>query len=569
MVNTPLARSLIFLTAALGLGFAAFFTLATAAMAQPAINDQMEPLCRLGVNHAGAGELTAFDLSPLRTGFFIDYRADTAARPAGMKQMRMVRLNQPDKNSTNYTANPNGATITSLAQTNPGEIWLIGNEPDRTIYQDDLTPQAYSRAYHELRQMIKAADPTATVVAGNIVQASPLRLRYLDLVLTSHRNTYGENMEVDAWGIHTFILNEQVGNWGAEIPRGVTSTTQYRFGVNQDLIGELDAQQISTTLREQFAQNGINLLPQARVEVMQVGNQWKIVDGDDTDEYLLIRQGGVINVYSTQDWVLTTAQNADFSFFQRQIRSFRTWMSENGYRNVPLYITEHGVLMPDGYGYGPFSPAEVSEYMRRTFDYMLNSVDSALGYPSDDNRLVQNFAWYSVNDKIKLVEGRFEGFNGYLFDPDLGNQRSPMGDAYVAFAAQLPSQTDLLVSDLWTDPAIPLVSNGPVTITIQAKVGNAGNTSSEKDFDLRLYNGDPGAGGQLLSGAEFAGMAPGCGSSRIYTYIWPNVQPGEYDIFAVVSPGAGVIDVKPANNRLQRKLIFATDLVYLPSVQRR
>jgi hypothetical protein len=407
------------------------------------------------------------------------------------------------------------------------------------------------------------------VVAGNIVQASPLRLRYLDLVLAAHRNAYDQHMEVDAWGIHTFILNEQVGSWGAEIPRGVTSTTQYIFGIGQGFSGELDAQQVSTALREQFEQNGVTLLPQARVEIMQVGNQWLIADGDDVDQYLLVRQSGVINVYSTQDWVLTTAQNANFSLFQQQIRSFRAWMSENGYRNVPLYITEHGVLMPDGYGYGPFSPGEVSEYMRRTFDFMIDSVDSTLGYPSDDNRLVQNFSWYSVNDKIKLVDGRFEGFNGYLFDPDLGNQRSPMGNAYVDYAAQVTSQTDLLIANIGLDPALPLVSNGPVTITIQVKVGNAGNTSSHKDFGLRLYNGDPNAGGQMLSGAEFAGASAGCGSSRVYTYVWPNVQPGEYDIFAVVSPGAGVTDIKPANNQLQRKLFFATDLVYLPSVQRR
>jgi len=569
MIRAFLPRLTQRLATALNLGFAAILVLSTAAVAQPAGSDQTDPFCRLGVNHAGAGELLSFDLNPLRAGFFIDYRADTPTKPADMEQLRMVRLSQPDKNSTNYVASPSVATITTLAQANPGQIWLIGNEPDRIIYQDDLTPAAYARAYHELRQVIKSADPTAIVVAGNIVQASPLRLRYLDLVLAAHRNTYGQAMEVDAWGTHTFILNEQAGNWGAELPRGVASTTKYIFGIGVDVADELDAREVSAALRGQFEQNGVTLHPQARVEVLQVGNQWKIVDGDRTVQYLLVKQSGVINVSSTQDWVLTTAQNADFALFQQQVVAFRVWMSQNGYRNVPLYITEHGVLMPDGYGFGPFSPAEVSDYMRRTFDFMMNSVDTNLGYPSDDNRLVQNFAWYSINDKIKWVVNRFEGFNGYLFDPDLDNQRSPMGDAYVEYAAQLTSQSDLLVAAIGFDPAIPLASNAPMTITIQVEVGNAGNTNAQKEFTLRLYNGDPNAGGQLLSGAEFAGAAAGCGSRRVYTYTWPNVQPGEYDIFAVVSPGVGVTDIKPANNQLQRKLFFATDLVYLPSVQRR
>ena len=477
-----------------GIWVAALIVLAGIASAQSTSSAQAEPLCRFGVNHAGAGELTSFGLAALRAGRFIDYRADTPARPSGMEQLRMVRLSQPNKSSTNYNSNPNIASLVALVQANPGEIWLIGNEPDRIIYQDDLTPEAYARAYHELRQAIKAADPTAVVVAGNIVQVSPIRLRYLDLVVAAHRDAYGQAMEVDAWGIHAFILNEQAGNWGADIPRGVSAT---------------------------------------------------------------------------EGWVLTTAQNADFSLVQQPILDFRTWMASNGYQNQPLYVTEYGVLMPDGYGYGPFSPAEVSEYMRRTFDYMLTAVDSRLGYPADDYRLVQHFSWYSINDKIKLVNGFFEGFNGYLFDPDLGNQRSPMGDAYADYAAALESQTDLLVSDVQFDPAIPLAGGEPVTITIQVKVGNAGNTITPQNYTLRLYNGDPNNGGQLLSGGEFAGAMAGCGRSRIYTYIWPNVQPGDYDLFAVASPGAGVTDVKLSNNQLQRKLFFATDLVYLPSVHRR
>ena len=461
--------------------------------AQSAVATPAEPLCRFGVNHANAGALTSFPLSALNAGFFIDYMADTAAKPANMEQLRMVRLSQPDKSNTNYSFSPGMSTIASLAQTDPGAIWLLGNEPDRTIYQDDLTPEAYARAYHELRQAIKDIDPAAIVVAGNIVQASPLRLRYLDLVLAAHRSAYGANMEVDAWGIHAFILNEQAGQWGADIPRGVSAT---------------------------------------------------------------------------EGWVLTTAQNADFSLFQQQIVAFRTWMAANGYRHKPLFITEYGVLMPDGYGYGPFSPPEVSAYMTRTFDYMLHTTDPGIGYPADDNRLVQHFSWYSVNDKIKLVNGNFVGFNGYLFDPDLGNLRSPMGDAYANYTAQEMSQTDLLVSDMHFSPAILLESNGSVTVTIQVNVGNAGNTVSAKDFTLRLYRGNPDNGGQLFSGGEFVGSVAGCGSSRTYTYIWPDVTPGEYDIFAVVSPGAGITDVKSSNNQLQRKLFFATDLAYLPTIWR-
>ena len=72
----------------------------------------------------------------------------------------------------------------------------------------------------------------------------------------------------------------------------------------------------------------------------------------------------------------------------------------------------------------------------------------------------------------------------------------------------------------------------------------------------------------LRQQAQHVGSVAGCGSSRTYTYIWPDVTPGEYDIFAVVSPGAGIADVKSSNNQLQRKLFFATDLAYLPTIWR-
>ena len=44
------------------------------------------PLCRFGLNssHSGTEKITDFDLAALRSGWYIDYRADaTTVRPAG------------------------------------------------------------------------------------------------------------------------------------------------------------------------------------------------------------------------------------------------------------------------------------------------------------------------------------------------------------------------------------------------------------------------------------------------------------------------------------------------------
>mgnify|MGYP001166067673 CR=1 FL=1 len=73
----------------------------------------------------------------------------------------------------------------------------MGNEPDiRT--QDRATPAEYARAYHLAYTAIKAGNATATVVAGNISQVTPLRLRYLDAVRTAYRLQFGAVMSGSA-----------------------------------------------------------------------------------------------------------------------------------------------------------------------------------------------------------------------------------------------------------------------------------------------------------------------------------------------------------------------------------
>jgi hypothetical protein len=111
--------------------------------------------------------------------------------------------------------------LARLAVLYPGRAWIIGNEPDITT-QDWATPEQYAAAYHAVHKAIKDADPSAVVVAGNISQVTPLRLRYLDAVLAAYRDQYGAAMPVDVWGAHLYVLPEQAGNWGAGLPPGMT-----------------------------------------------------------------------------------------------------------------------------------------------------------------------------------------------------------------------------------------------------------------------------------------------------------------------------------------------------------
>lgn len=122
-------------------------------------------------------------------------------------------------------------------------------------------------------------------------------------------------------------------------------------------------------------------------------------------------------------WEIEDHDNLEL--FQQQIVDFRRWMERHGQRDKPLIVTEYGILMPPEYG---FPPEKVVEFMRASFDYLLNARDEAVGYPADDNRLVQRLAWFSLSD---------EGYpTGNLLDPATG-QLTEVGQAFAEYAAGL------------------------------------------------------------------------------------------------------------------------------------
>ena len=295
--------------------------------------------------------------------------------------------------------NPDG--IKALVDANPGGLWIAGNEPDRREYQDSLTPSAYAIFYHDLYTLIKERDPTARVAVGSIVQPTPLRLRYLDMVLEEYRSRYGHDMPVDVWTIHNFILPEKRFGWGADIPPG------------------LDA----------YADEGMDYRP----------------------------------AKTTRAW----------TFSRPDIVDFRNWMAARGYRNRPLLVSEYGVLMPEIYG---FDEVLVRDFMLDSFDFFRSAVDGGTGYPADGNRLVQAWAWYSLNDRHYDINSG-GGFNGNLFDHDSG-ELMMLGEAFAAYTAPLV--------DAYADPTVaaidmlpsPLVSSTvPSTLTVNVYLLNGGTVA--------------------------------------------------------------------------------------------
>jgi hypothetical protein len=115
----------------------------------------------------------------------------------------------------------------------------------------------------------------------------------------------------------------------------------------------------------------------------------------------------------------------DMALFRRQILGFRRWMAAHGQRDRPLVVSEYGILMPPDYG---FDEARVRAFMHATFDFFCSARDEDVGYPQDENRLVQWWAWYSLADTIYPT--------GNLFDP----QTKAVTSLGVTFARYEPPQ---------------------------------------------------------------------------------------------------------------------------------
>lgn len=320
------------------------------------------------------GPITRYpDIRRLAAGWYINFGVQrNPARPLGMEYVQTIRLHQlttcwptrtRDRGKCPYvvpytytlTSPSTREEIVSIAQTNKGSLWLIGNEMDRYDWegggQDEMLPEVYAVAYHELYHIIKRADPTAKVAIGGVIQATPARLWYLSEVWDIYKNRYGVEMPVDVWNVHNFIFKERCDDYGADVPPGYP----HCYGT----------------------------------------------------------------IYSDND-------HDNLEIFKKHIRDFRQWMKERGQQNKPLIVSEYGIIYYHIERLNNWNA--VKNFMLATFDYFMNAKDCSLGYSADDCRLVQRWAWYSLDDS----RGIYNDY-AYLFNQTT-LQITPLGEAFAAYA---------------------------------------------------------------------------------------------------------------------------------------
>ena len=459
-------------------------------MAAVPVSAQGEPLCRFNVTVPGSVAGFEGKFTELRVGSYMDWTSRVApSHPNGANYLQVLRVGPDDTTYQNYLA-----LIPSVAAANPGSFWSIGNEPDAPYGQDNIPAELYAQRYFAMASLIRANDPTARIGFGSIVQASPVRLRYLDRAWDRLIEVAGgqgpASSLVDFWNLHLFILNEQkcpfdsaywypagYQEWGSGIPAGL---------------------------------------------------EWECSGAYDI-EFLCVDPipGGGCNRWDAPE-------THDITIFQQQIFDFRQWLVDRGERNKPVWITEYGSLFPEYY----VPRAETAQYMTDTFDFLLSATDANTGYPYDGNRLVQGWFWNWLYDAQSPVIN----YGGDLYS--YGSMtRTLEGDAFVNYVASISAASDLYPAEMHA------ASAGGLAYDFTVIVANQGNAALVGTYQVSLYLGDPDAGGILLSSTTTASdSVRGCGDYRSVRLTADMTAPTPWDLYVRVVPIPPASDGDPTND---------------------
>jgi CARDB protein len=257
----------------------------------------------------------------------------------------------------------------------------------------------------------------------------------------------------------------------------------------------------------------------------------------------------------TEGWGLDEHDRLDL--VAGQIERFREWMRDHGERDKELIVSEYGILMPDSFGY---DAQRVQAFMIGTFDLFLTAMDPDLGCPADGNRLVQRWAWYSLNDK------RFEGYtsHSHLFDPAT-RVLTLLGAAYRDYVIPLyGTYVDVLPAALAASPSPLLALDGqPITVTLTTQVRNGGNVDAG-NTSARFWVGAPG---QSIGSVQ---VVPGVPARALVSAsaAWTDVPVGVYTVGVTIDGEGAIVESDEGNNQASWRLLIAEHAAYMPLVTR-
>jgi hypothetical protein len=490
---------------------------------------ELFPNCRLGVA-AFNGQLQAYDIvSNLGTGWYINFSTELVPpSPAGAEFVQMIRTYQgPEARGGTNTCGPSYPfTITpALTDTvlgarvdaNPGALWIVGNEPDRVSVQDDICPQQYAEAYHDTYHFIKGRDPAAQVAIAGLVQVSPGRLQYLDIVWNTYLAKYGTPMPVDVWTVHIYILSE-TGEGDAHVALGTNPALAIPHGwycPDPNSICQAEHDDLS-----HFA----NQVRQMR--------QW-MKDHGQQNKPLIMTEYGILKPYN----------------YYGMCPPGTTMCPSNGSGIPGCFCDEYNET---------FHPQRVADYVSATFSYMMTVTDTQLGYPADEYRLMQQWLWYSLK-----TEGPQDLAHASNLVTDTYDFTIP-GQQWHNYAADISPTVNLLPAQVpWVVGHAENMTD-PVTVTLSATIVNNGNTALTDVVTVTFYSN--AAMTETIGSATFTGLG-GCARRQVVvTTTWESLDTGAHTFWVKVDSAEAVTETWETDNTASGVALVNPHQRFLPLV---
>lgn len=394
-----------------------------------------------------------------------------------------------------------GTDLAKFILEDVGALWIVGNEVERgpnsgetwSPRTGDMYADIYAEAYHDVYHFIKGIDPTARVANAGLIQITPMRLQYLNMVWDAYKEKYGEDMPVDVWTIHTYVLPELTA--GGE-PNNIASAA---LGTDIEL-GKRNA-------------------------------------GGDTSK-------------CADDMVYCYAEHDDISILADQVIAMRQWMKEHGQQNKPLIITEYGTIyhyivkedgscggLRDEYG-KCFTPARVTQFMLDSFDYFNNEArDANLGLPSDNNRLVQQWIWYGAWEWDIGSSNLLKNWDSMEF--------TQMGQAFRDHVGAEEAHVNLVIDEV-KSTVIAYEDDATTTARLTVRFRNNGNVSVQDSFKVTFYSDEERS--EEIGSATISAKIRGC-ASRTYTAqaVWDNLPQGVHRFWVEVDSNGDIAEL-PADS---------------------
>lgn len=452
------------------------------------------------------------------SGWYIDFGTEPASKetPYSAEHVNLIRLSQNKDSNGNrldaYKYKPSANALRQMVSTHKGQLWLIGNEVDRVHAQDDIFPQLYAKAYHEIYHLIKNADPTAQVANSGLVEVTPGRLQYLDIVWDTYFDLYGQPMPVDVWNAHIYILPERQPNGEPSMMASIALGTDINLGIFQ---------------------NRGTLVPACE------------------------------NPY---DNTYCNAEQDSIPIFQKQIKDMRRWMKEHGQQNKPLIITEYSLLFPyysengcveDEYG-NCFTQQRVSNYMMETMDWMSSQKNYSLGFAGDDYKLVQQWLWFSAYSDGVGHASNFLKHNYPSHPAGTSSQMTLVGQTYKDIIASAPSKTDLLIERTFAN-------HDAGVVTLGADIRNAGNIPLVSPVKISFYANS--AQTDLIGQVTLNPVLNGCARDvATVTTTWTPPHAGVNQFWVKVDSGNQISEMNEMNNGKSGLVIESPSQVWIPFV---